>query len=147
MTALLSSKQYGSPKAREVIEARRGRRLKTEAERNEWRDVQEPKPAHMEAQFEVKKRGLDTPPSYANNLPLKGWHRHIVLRGEIIGPHDRVVCHWPPFDPISEDPTRRKLLRSKAEVAEWLACCNAQLYLDRFSFDVQEWVAGTLSPN
>ena len=40
----------------------------------------------MEAQFEVKKRGLDTPPSYANNLPLKGWHRHIVLR-QIIGPH------------------------------------------------------------
>ena len=25
----------------------------------------------MEAQFEVKKRGLDTPPSYANNLPLE----------------------------------------------------------------------------
>ena len=121
MTALLSSKQYGSPKARQVIEERRGRRLKTEAERNEWRDVQDPKPSHMEAQFEVKKRGLDTPPSYANNLPLKGWHRHIVLRGEIIGPHDRVVCHWPPFDPIAEDPTRRKLLRSKAEVAEWLA--------------------------
>ena len=35
----------------------------------------------MEAQFEVK-RGLDTPPSYANNLPLKGWHRHVVLRGD-----------------------------------------------------------------
>ncbi len=112
--------------------------MKTEAERNEWREVQNPKPAHMETQFEVKKVGLHTPPSYANNLPLKGWHRHIVLRGEIIGPHDRVVCHWPPFDPISEDPTRRKLLRSKAEVAEWLACCNAQLYLDRFSFDVQD---------
>ena len=141
VTELLTSKQYGSPKARHVIEERRGRRLKTRAQMNEWREPQIVKPVHMETKFAVKKVGLHTPPSYENHLPLKGWHRHVILRGEVIGPQDRVVCHWPPFDAQSEDPTRRKLLRSEAEVKEWLACCNAQLYLDRFCFDASECLA------
>ena len=56
--------------------------------------------------------------------------------GEVLGPSPACVTHWPPFDDCAEDPTERRLLRSRAEVKEWLACCNSEAYLPRFDFDV-----------
>ena len=61
----------------------------------------------------------------------------VIRSGEVLGPSSACVTHWPPFDQLAEDPTDRKLLRSEAEVKEWLACCNSEGYLSRFDFSVR----------
>jgi len=101
-----------------------------------WRQRPPAKALCMEDIFAERPVAMHLPPSILNHIPLRGWHRHVILSGEVLGPSAACVTHWAPFDAASEDPTERRLLRSAAEVKEWLANCNAQSYLPRFDFGV-----------
>ena len=101
-----------------------------------WRQRPPAKALCMEDVFAERPVAMHLPPSILNHIPLRGWHRHVILSGEVLGPSAACVTHWAPFDAASEDPTERRLLRSAAEVKEWLANCNAQSYLPRFDFGV-----------
>lgn len=71
-------------------------------------------------------------PSVRNNLPIKGWHRQVVMEPGT----GWVVWHWPPIG-LGEEHSGAVPLRSLSEISAWLAQCNAASLLTVFEMDAE----------